>query len=93
MGGVIGVTVYGSILNNQLANNLSPQLLGAAHAGYKAIMSLPADDANLIVTKYVQALCIIFYCTVPVAGIGMILSLFITNKKLQHTGPVAPVEA
>jgi MFS family permease len=93
MGGVIGVTVYGSILNNQLANNLPPELLQVAHLGYQAIQSLPPASADFVITKYVDALCIIFYCTVPVAGIGLILSLFISNKKLQHAGPPPPVEA
>jgi len=74
-------------------NNLPPNLLGAAHAGYGVISMLPVDARNLVLSKYVDALRIIFFTSVPVAGIGLILSLFVTNKKLQHTGPAAPVEA
>jgi hypothetical protein len=89
MGGVIGVTVFGSILNNQLANNLTPELLGAAHAGYHIIQMLPTQDLiNEVLTTYTQAIQTIFFTAVPVAGVAFLLSFLITNKKLMHAKPV-----
>jgi len=88
MGGVIGVAVFGSILNNQLASRLSAHDLEVAHGGYDAIKHLPNSDT--IFSEYTKSLQIVFWSAFPVGLAGAIVALCIHNYKLQMAGPPGP---
>jgi hypothetical protein len=83
MGGVLGVTVFGSILNNHLSDNLPPEVLPAVHAGYKYIVMLPPAAATQVFNVYVDALKLVFIICVPIAGVALLLSCGIKNQKLK----------
>jgi len=86
MGGVVGVTILGSILNGQLASRLSPQLNQLAKAGYQAIESAGPTVANQILDAYSQSMKILFISAAPVIAIGFFLGWFYTNKKMPSVG-------
>jgi len=83
LGGVVGVAVYGSILNNQLSHRLSAHLLAVSHGGHAAIDRLPSAEAQFIIKSYVDSLKIVFWSGVPVAALALIVAFCIQNYKLQ----------
>jgi len=84
MGGVLGVAVFGAILNTGLKNNLSEQLSELATAGHATFSTLPAAQLSQLLTGYCDALQLVFISAVPVLGLGFLLSFFIKNQKMQR---------
>ena len=88
MGGVVGVAIFGTILNACLANNLSGQYYGTAQAGVEAINALPEASKEIVLTGYNDALRIVFISGCPPLAVGMLLAFFITNKRIvRHSNP------
>jgi len=89
MGGVIGVTILGAVLNASLKKNLDANLVLAAQGGHAAISALPSAVQTQIYDAYVDALRLVFISSVPVAGLALILSFAITRKKIAKKTPNA----
>jgi len=90
MGGVIGVTVMGAILNTVLKQKVSGDLLNIALSGYSAITTLPAAQQSTVFSGYVDALRTVFIAGVPVSGLAVLFSFAITRKALAKR--VVPVK-
>lgn len=89
MGGVLGVTVFGTIINNQLNNNVDPQYLLAVNGGYSAILSLPPDVSSQIFSVYNDAIKLIFLVCTGIAGVAVFFAAAIKNQKIQKGAAAA----
>jgi hypothetical protein len=108
IGAVVGVAVFGAIMNNQLAqfgissgavNTSSGQNLPPEVREYVFLLSLffslPYTYCVLFNRAFVKAIHTMFYVAIPVAGVGFILSLFmqwIPLKKTLGGGPPVVAE-
>jgi len=90
MGGVLGVTIFGAIINNILQNNIPPDEIPLVQEGYLAILSLGSDEAAFIFTEYAGALQVIFWVCTGISGISLILALSVKNTKINKVN-VEPV--
>jgi len=94
MGGVLGVTIFGAIINNILQNNIPPSELPIVQAGYLAILSLGPDEATFIFTEYVSSLQVIFWVCTGISVLCIFLSLAVKNTKINRVNVEPPtVEA
>lgn len=98
IGSSFGTAVFGTIYANTLKTNLadgvrrSAQLTGAdpAHlataAGSPAgLHALPKAEAAPIISAYADSLHTVFLWTVPVAGLGFVVALFLKQVKLRDS--------
>jgi len=83
MGGVLGVTVFGSIINNQLLNNIDPQYALVVNGGNSAILSLPPDVSAHIFSVYNDAIKLIFLVCTGIAAFAACFAVAIKNQKIQ----------
>eukprot|EP01119_Soliformovum_irregulare_P004281 TRINITY_DN15281_c0_g1_i1.p1 TRINITY_DN15281_c0_g1~~TRINITY_DN15281_c0_g1_i1.p1 ORF type:complete len:625 (+),score=155.65 TRINITY_DN15281_c0_g1_i1:89-1963(+) len=91
MGGVIGVTVFGVILNRKLAELLDPSVIPLTHLGHRAIVEqLPPDVARHVLEMYTEALKVCFWASIPIVGVGFILGFFIKNMNIAQATPGQP---
>lgn len=92
MGGVVGVTIFGAILNSVLKSKLPEALNAAAKAGSIAVKQLPPAAQHTILIEYNSTLRIVFVSAVPVLGLAMVLGFFIKNARLTQPGQKSTVE-
>jgi EmrB/QacA subfamily drug resistance transporter len=94
MGGTVGTAVFGTILANQLSQNLADRLPpGAAPAGGGDLAKSPERIALLppalradVVASFVDALHTVFVVAVPVVAVAFVLSFFIKELPLRQHG-------
>jgi len=85
MGGVVGVAIYGTVLNNKLSGSIEPNLLGLALAGYDKFYPTLQNDPtalNNVLEGYTSAIQLVFYSTIPPCAIGVLLALALKNYTL-----------
>jgi EmrB/QacA subfamily drug resistance transporter len=92
MGGALGVTIFGSILNNRLAYYL-PRLLPAGaganvdpsqlQGSPQQIWALPEAIRIAVTDSFAQSLHWVFLSTVPLVAIALILLLFLEERPLR----------
>lgn len=88
LGGALGVAIASAVLNSELTAKL-PEVLPAEIA-YAVIQSsefvnhgLPEQYKETTLTIYVQALQLIWYVLIPMAGLGCISSLFVVHHSVR----------
>ncbi|KAJ9058807.1 hypothetical protein DSO57_1008337 [Entomophthora muscae] len=83
IGGVFGLSILGSILNNQIAANLEPDFsaerIVQITQSIAAIRKLPQDEFLLVTAAYASAYRITFLCLIPVAVVGLIAAFFLKD--------------
>ncbi|KAG2176465.1 hypothetical protein INT43_005705 [Umbelopsis isabellina] len=90
LGGAIGVTIFGTLFNNELLTvlpkhlpNATPTIVAAALAQNEAILStLPSDTRNAIADANVDALRYVFYAITGLMGAATLLALCTGHVKL-----------
>jgi len=82
LGGVIGLCVLNSILNNQLSHRIAPNLLPTVYGGHSAIESLGADSTSIF-QAFCASLRYLFYSQIPISAVCLIAAVFIKHHKLQ----------
>ncbi|KAJ2959840.1 hypothetical protein NQZ79_g4765 [Umbelopsis isabellina] len=90
LGGAIGVTIFGTVFNNELLTvlpkylpNASPTIVAAALAQNEAILStLPTDTRNAIADANVDALRYVFYAITGLMGAATLFGLATGHVKL-----------
>ncbi|KAF5355236.1 hypothetical protein D9758_005990 [Tetrapyrgos nigripes] len=94
LGGTIGLGIAEPVFSSQLdkfipryAPNVPEAILKNAPTSIRAV--LPPDQVLQAVKVYVQSLRIVYLVAVPVAGVALIVSLFIKNAKLAPQGAAA----
>ncbi|KAG2183566.1 hypothetical protein INT43_006572 [Umbelopsis isabellina] len=93
VGGVMGVAVCGSLLNNSLYNRLpaalgsqfSDQLLSDIVSNPSVIHSLNPELQHAVINVYVQSLQIVFRSWIFYAGMAFLASLGIKQYELRNT--------
>ncbi|MFD9126897.1 MDR family MFS transporter [Kitasatospora sp. NPDC059571] len=98
LGSSFGTAVFGTIYTNALGDRLpaaiatsarltgaDPALLARAAQSPKGLHALPAAQSAPIVNAYADALHTVFLWTVPVAGAGFVVALFLKQVKLRDT--------
>mmetsp|Transcript_27444 Transcript_27444/g.38707 ORF Transcript_27444/g.38707 Transcript_27444/m.38707 type:complete len:545 (+) Transcript_27444:62-1696(+) len=82
LGGVVGVTIMGSIQNNEIRNRVDSQYVDYAFAGHDSIESLGEPLSSQILDDYAKSMDIMFLAVVPVCGIAVLIALFIKRIKI-----------
>jgi hypothetical protein len=90
LGGAIGVTIFGTVFNNELLTtipkhlpNASPTIIAAALAQNDAILStLPDATRNAIADANVEALRYVFYAITGLMGAATLIALATGHIKL-----------
>jgi len=97
LGGTVGLGIAEPILSTELTKYLAQYAPNAPAAIVRQsptnIYSLPADMIPGVVEAYADSLKIVFLVGVPVAGLGLLSSLFIKNIRIVKTGPTGPPNA
>ncbi|HEU0168913.1 MAG TPA: MDR family MFS transporter [Chloroflexota bacterium] len=103
MGGALGVTIFGSILNNRLAYYL-PRLLPPGAAGGnldpsqlqgspQQIWALPEAIRIAVTDSFAQSLHWVFLSTIPLVALALLALLFLEERPLRGTIHIADGEA
>ncbi|KAM3580040.1 hypothetical protein VKS41_007285 [Umbelopsis sp. WA50703] len=99
VGGVMGVAVCGSLLNNSLYNHLpaalgshfTEQLLSDIVSNPSVIHSLNPELQHAVINVYVQSLQIVFRSWIFYAGMAFLASLGIKQYELRNTIDKIPI--
>jgi MFS family permease len=91
VGGAIGVAVFGSLLNHQLAAQIAHRFGSAASqvtgvTGVQQIRALPTDLRLKYIEAFADALSKVFLYAVPFVLAGLVLSLFMPHLPLRGYG-------
>ncbi|GAA2231524.1 MDR family MFS transporter [Streptomyces amakusaensis] len=105
LGSAFGAAVFGTIYANALTPNLTRGVADAARAGGadpevvarlarspEGLHGLPPELREPIVTAYADTLHTVFLWTVPVAVLGLVVSLFLKEVPLRDTARVASTD-
>ncbi|MER7461395.1 MDR family MFS transporter [Streptomyces sp. NPDC097981] len=105
LGSSFGTAVFGTIYANALgpalekavaeaarATGADPAQLAEAARSPKGVHGLDPAAAGPIVEAYAQALHTVFLWTVPVAGIGFVVALFLKQVRLRDTARAASTD-
>jgi len=86
LGGACGLAISAAILQNTLRASLPPQFQNLSHSVYsKPDYSLySVADQNLILDAYEKASHAVFILYAPVAGICLLLCIFVKDRGLQR---------
>ncbi|MEU2394897.1 MDR family MFS transporter [Streptomyces sp. NPDC007369] len=98
LGSSFGAAVFGTIYTNSLgprldaavaeaarATGADPAQIAAAAESPKGVHGLPPEAAAPVVDAYADALHTVFLWTVPVAAIGLVVSLFLKEVRLRDS--------
>ena len=90
LGGAIGISIAGSVFNNQLsrqlytfAPNLSSEQVQAVKQSVVAIFQLDPKQRDAVVHAYVKALDFVFVVAVPACVLSVLGYAFIRNWNLK----------
>ncbi|KAL7411362.1 ABC transporter [Mrakia frigida] len=94
IGGVIGISISGTLFNNQLASELSKlgvssEIIEGVKASVKTIFALDADLKELVLSGYVKALNPVFIVAVPAGIIATLGGLLVKSYNLKKMGGLA----
>jgi len=100
MGGALGVTIFGSILNNRLAYYL-PRLLPAGtsidpsqlQGSPQQIWALPEPIRVAVTDSFAQSLHVVFLATIPLVALALLALLFLEERPLRGAIHIADEEA
>ncbi len=103
IGGSFGVSVFGAIFANQLANQLGAALTGkklppgfsaaSVQSNSSALKALPADLRDAIEHAYSLALQPVFRTAVPIALVAFVLAWFLREVPLRTAAGAATAKA
>jgi len=98
MGGAFGVAVFGAVLTNRLAHNLSvllprgtdlhgvnPNSLAASPA---AIRALPAGIRSAVIEALARSIHVVFLLAVPLALAAFVVTWFLRENPLRETAHI-----
>ncbi|MFJ6719166.1 MDR family MFS transporter [Streptomyces sp. NPDC091259] len=98
LGSAFGTAVFGTIYANTLAPHLAagvaeaaratgrdPRLLGLAARSPQGVHALDPAAAGPIIDAYARTLHTVFLWTVPVAGLGFVVALFLKQVRLRDS--------
>ncbi|KAI8868700.1 MFS general substrate transporter [Ramicandelaber brevisporus] len=85
LGGIIGLAVQSTVLNNELSSHLSPELAKIASQSQTTIRMQPKEIADEIISAYVSSLHTMYIVTVPFVVLGFLAALFIRHVPLRKT--------
>jgi EmrB/QacA subfamily drug resistance transporter len=94
MGGAFGVAIFGSIFNSRLSAYLAELVPGgridtsALRAGPEAIRDLPAAVREPVVDAFARALHVTFLWAIPVAAVGIVLSVALREVPLRESAHI-----
>eukprot|EP01117_Protostelium_nocturnum_P014243 TRINITY_DN540_c0_g1_i2.p1 TRINITY_DN540_c0_g1~~TRINITY_DN540_c0_g1_i2.p1 ORF type:complete len:592 (-),score=194.68 TRINITY_DN540_c0_g1_i2:127-1902(-) len=76
VGGIVGVQVFQIVIQWYLFKNLSGKInADFDNLSRQAIMALPISQQSLVLETYTQAIKVLFYILVPLAGISFFMSI------------------
>ncbi|KAK9761067.1 hypothetical protein K7432_014317 [Basidiobolus ranarum] len=89
IGGVLGVAIFGSLFNNQVARGLENlpfhvPLKGASE-GFQFINSFPLNERGEVIDVYVHVLQTVFMVAVGMSGAAFLFSLGVKLVKIEKT--------
>ncbi|MFF8958427.1 MDR family MFS transporter [Streptomyces sp. NPDC014894] len=105
LGSAFGAAVFGTIYGNALTPNLArgvaeaaetggvdPAVIARLARGPEGLHRLPPELREPLVDAYADTLHTVFLWTVPVAGLGLLVSLFLKQVTLRDTARVASTD-
>jgi hypothetical protein len=97
MGGAFGVAVFGAILTNRLAHNLSALLPGGAGSGVDvgsvaaspdAIRHLPPQTQSAVIHALANSIHVVFLAAVPLAILAFLVTWLLPERPLRETSHI-----
>jgi hypothetical protein len=91
VGSSVGTAVFGTLYSNQLATELAkafaiePSVSSAVATSASALHKLSSAVAQPFIDAYTNAINHVFTCVVPVAVVGVVVSLFLKQVPLRDT--------
>jgi EmrB/QacA subfamily drug resistance transporter len=97
IGSSFGAAIFGSLFANFLASRIGPALAAGgapprAAESPQALHALSPEAAAPIVDAYADSLGTVFLCSVPVAVIGFVVSLFLKETPLREMEAVSAAD-
>jgi len=93
VGGVIGISIAGTLFANQLtkelviyAPDLAPDVAQAIKESVTVVLTLPADQQAAVIQAYAKALDFVYIIGVPAAILASLSALFTRNLNLKVLG-------
>jgi hypothetical protein len=96
LGGAFGVAVFGAILTNRLAHNLSALLpnggsnvdVGSVAAGPAAIRQLPPSVQDAVIHALANSLHVVFLAAVPLSVVAFLVTWLLPERPLRETSHI-----
>ncbi len=98
LGSSFGAAIFGAIYANVISHTLQDALAAAPGidsrivTSPKALHQLPADQIAPIIDAYAHAIHVVFLAAVPVAGVALVLALFLKEVPLRESARVGATD-